>query len=349
MQVPLDNLAKLKAEIEHKLKIVSLKKQIEIKQAQLLSLQIPQRMVPFSPKRLLPYHCGLHNLGNTCYMASVLQVLYANCTVRFRLQIAAAHLLHNGSPTVRSPAKILDELALLFKNMHSSLDSALSPHIFHSLLPPPFSSTNQQDAAEFIHILFDILADYTLTTEFQVQTLTTMTCEKCKTPKNTRDVALVLDVPLPSDTAPTDLQTLVNSALSPELMIGEGFKCDKCFDTLGTCDARKTYSVAIPPPTLLLSLKRFAYNSKRQTPTKILTHVTIPHNLILPVLGSHGTTYTLQAVIAHNGNSAQVGHYIAYLHFDERAFVFDDASVHNEAINNPLTTPYVCMYCRTEH
>ena len=349
MQVPLDNLAKLKAEIEHKLNILSLKKQLEIKQAQLLSLQISQRVVPLSPKRLLPYHCGLDNLGNTCYMASVLQVLYANCAIRFRLQIAATHLLRNGSPTVRSPATILDQLAILFENMHSSLDSALSPHIFHSLLPSPFCSTNQQDAAEFIHILFDKLADYSLTTEIQMQTLTTMTCDKCKTPKITRDVELVLDIPLPSDTAPTNLQTLVDSALSPELMIGVGFKCDKCFDTHGASDATKTYSVAIPPPTLLLSMKRFAFDSQRHTATKILTHVTVPHHLILPVLGSHGATYKLRAVIAHNGNSAQIGHYIALLHFDERAFVFDDANVHNETINNPLTTPYVCMYCRSEH
>ena len=147
-----DSLSQLRAEIQHKKKILALRSelkskqellhahQIDTKRAQLLTVNLPHHLPSSFPPRLLPYHCGLYNLGNTCDMASVFQCLYASYAIKQRLHIVAADLRE----LPRLPTTVLDHLAILFDNMHSTFHSALSPRSVHSMLPKPFCSLDQR-------------------------------------------------------------------------------------------------------------------------------------------------------------------------------------------------------------
>ena len=92
---------------------------------------------------------GLINLGNTCYMNSILQALYI--TDMFRELVFMA-------PVQASSQKVLDKLQQTFAFLKNTMRAIYSPSEFLKAARPPwFESGRQQDCSEFLKFLLDSL------------------------------------------------------------------------------------------------------------------------------------------------------------------------------------------------
>lgn len=91
---------------------------------------------------------GLVNLGNTCYMNSILQILFM--ATDFRRHVMSLHL--NGSNS------LMKKLQLLFAFLAHTQRAAYSPRSFLEVSRPPwFTAGSQQDCSEYLRFLLDRL------------------------------------------------------------------------------------------------------------------------------------------------------------------------------------------------
>eukprot|EP00759_Apiculatamorpha_spiralis_P000572 PhF_6_TR1020/c0_g1_i1/m.2047 len=292
-------------------------------------------------QKILPSYSGLKNLGNTCFLNSVLQVLYQSRSLRNELLASARALISRRVPP--STLTRAEHLALLLMRMKCTSLASVSPHAFHRSMVPPFNGYEQQDAAEFAHVLFDSLGDVTLTRIFEVKTNVTIQCDTCTKSSTRSETSLMLDAPFGAGGGGDDLLQMITRNISTELLVGrDQYHCDEC---KGLQDGRRTTAVATPyPPCLLVSLKRFTYDITARTRQKILSVVSLPHVMQLPTTD---VSYVLRGVVAHAGSSAHVGHYVALGDADASGWhVFNDENVYPGTVSglDSHTTPYIALY-----
>ncbi|CAH0401940.1 unnamed protein product [Chilo suppressalis] len=92
---------------------------------------------------------GLLNLGNTCYMNSILQVLLV--TRQFSTHVM---LKMNAVP-------YWSKMGVMFAKMMHSITCKLSPEEFFNVFKPPFFTRDtQHDSSEFLGYLFELLQSY---------------------------------------------------------------------------------------------------------------------------------------------------------------------------------------------
>ncbi|RIA94965.1 hypothetical protein C1645_525117 [Glomus cerebriforme] len=319
---------------------------------------------------------GLQNLGNTCFMNSVLQALFNSIEFRNRiLRTEMTEISKSETPTIY-------QLQICFARMIKSTKSYFSPSALLETLPTWLNNGRQQDCHEFLKILFsqieeeskkskksrsDLEKEEILTTHKDMtdipicpfggkleNTIECLTCgNKSKTKEEFHDLSLSLKV----GTYNLSFSDLLSEFLSAEYLRGDNqYFCEKCG---GLRDAKKLTRIITQPHYLILSLNRFEYDVKYAKRIKITTHVSIQDSLSFNVQDydneSHSQVnskingimngdinekqYDLSAIVIHSGSSAEYGHYYTYAKDEEdnKWYNYNDSYVTTSSLSRIIS------------
>lgn len=283
---------------------------------------------------------GFINMGSTCFMSSILQVVVHNPFIR-DYYMSGAHLDCPKSPDDCISCCVNE----IFQDFYTS--TSTNGYGPSSLLTAAWkvkkslAGYSQQDAHEFWQFLIhQIHKNDTQCTSREVtpengksprcncithrifagELQSTLTCTNCGNSRVTVDPMLDLSLEIQHKTLVECLDRFTN-AEKLDIM----YECPNCKTTSGVTKQLKLRRL---PPTLCIQLKRFEHHVG--VSSKIDTHVGIPLMLDLSkyTLGSsRACIYELYAVVYHIG-SVNTGHYIALVKTrDGIWFKFDDAKV----------------------
>ncbi|PNF41272.1 hypothetical protein B7P43_G01466 [Cryptotermes secundus] len=140
------------------------------------------------------------------------------------------------------------------------------------------------------------------------------------------------------------IQDLLDYFVLPEQLSGENqYHCDTCG---GLQDAQRTIQILQSPSHLVLTLKRFQFNSKTGQRAKLLHWVQCSERIELSQ-----QLYRLYAAVVHSGSSMDTGHYYTLARDETLTWrIFNDSLVApcNPPPWNPPDAPYILFYARTE-
>uniref|UniRef100_A0A8C2YYC7 Ubiquitin carboxyl-terminal hydrolase n=1 Tax=Cyclopterus lumpus TaxID=8103 RepID=A0A8C2YYC7_CYCLU len=291
---------------------------------------------------------GLKNLGNTCFMNSILQCLSNTHSLR-------DYCLHNAHRRdlnhSRSNTALMEEFAKLIQTMWTSSSSeAVSPSEFKTQIQryaPRFVGYNQQDAQEFLRFLLDGLhnevnrvsvrprgstedfdhlpdeekgkkmwskylerEDSKVVDVFVGQLKSSLTCSHCGFCSTVFDPFWDLSLPITKKGyGEVSLMDCMRLFTKEDVLDGdEKPTCYRC-KTRRRCT--KKFTVQKFPKILVLHLKRF---SEARRTSKLSTFVNFPlKDLDLREFSSESSNavYHLYAVSNHSGTTMG-GHYTAY-------------------------------------
>ncbi|KAG8434547.1 hypothetical protein GDO86_012792 [Hymenochirus boettgeri] len=293
---------------------------------------------------------GLRNLGNTCFMNSILQCLSNTKELRdYCLQNSHRRDLSSK----RCNTAIMEEFARLLQAMWtSSANEVVSPSDFKTQIQkyaPRFMGYNQQDAQEFLRFLLDGLhnevnrvtvkprpssqdydhmpdsekgkhmwkrylerEDSRIVELFVGQLKSSLTCTECGYCSTVFDPFWDLSLPIAKKSA-SEVSLIDCMRLFTKEDVLDGDEKPTCCRCKAHRRCTKKFTVQKFPKILVLHLKRFSEGRYRSG--KLSTFVNFPlRDLDLREFSSESNphaTYNLYAVSNHSGTTMG-GHYTAY-------------------------------------
>ncbi|XP_030609125.1 ubiquitin carboxyl-terminal hydrolase 19-like isoform X2 [Archocentrus centrarchus] len=281
------------------------------------------------------YH-GLMNQGATCYLNSVLQVLFM--TKDFR---EAVTRFSDENPHTEF---IDHHLKALFDDLQK-----YTTYTYNITKKLGIDNVNEQrDAAEYFERVLR-KTSHEASKIFHGKLANKTTCHRCHT-ETDRD-APFWHLPLSLVESCSEVYSVMNGIeeyFKPSVLCGENqMYCDECDEKV---DATLRDVIKYHPDVLILLLKRFEFNYDYMSYVKISCPVEVPYTLQIP----ESQTYELYAVVDHFGN-LRCGHYRATIKIQEEKdqwFNFDDTSVTSAAKQKDHTersqTAYILFYRKKE-
>lgn len=308
---------------------------------------------------------GLHNIGQTCCLNSLIQVFVMN--VDFRMVLKRITVPRGAEQQKRS---VPFQLLLLLEKMQDSRQKAVLPtELVQCLQKYNVPLFVQHDAAHLYLTIWNLTKDQITDIDlaerlqdlFTIWTEESLMCVGCGAESSRRGKLLTLSLPL-FDMDSKPLKTL-EDALRCFFQPKELASSDKCF--CETCGKKTPCKQALKltgfPQTLTIHLMRFSVRNSQTV--KICHSVYFPQSLdfsqILPTTDQSEIHYELFAVIAHVG-MADFGHYCAYIRnpVDGEWFCFNDSHVcwvtwkdvqctYGDHIYRWRETAYLLVYMKT--
>lgn len=314
---------------------------------------------------------GLNNLGNTCFLNSVMQCLF------YTIPLAEFSLAREHSKRCKISKNEFCGFCTLEKLMfkvHRQNESVISPMELinrNKLILKHFRPGRQEDSHEFLRLFIDCLQKASLgmnpdalksldarskeTTAihriFGGYLQSTVTCASCNHVSRTFDQ--FLDISLDVNKL-DNLSSALKVFTTPELLSkGNRYKCEACHRLV---EAHKRFSIYKTPEILTIQLKRFSVNPFTGQTNKLNGSVNFPEKLNISELISDKNSgeacqYRLYGVIVHEGHSCNSGHYHAFVrNSNDIWYSMNDSSVHQVSLDTVLRQrAYILFYQKQHH
>ncbi|KAJ9077576.1 ubiquitin C-terminal hydrolase Ubp14 [Entomophthora muscae] len=229
---------------------------------------------------------GLKNLGNSCYMASVVQALFVLPSFKERYLASADlhHLMCQENPLDCFHCQASKLAYGLYSGRYSQVQDehqdGIPPTMFKRLVGKghhEFSTMQQQDAFEYAGHLLNVMERYEKASglspsmaNFQFKQEHRLECQGCSRARYSSDTTHTLSLPVP-EAQSGSLEDCFAKFFEPELV--EGYNCPQC--KVPTV-AVKTTRFLTYPKVLILNLRQFALVN--WVPTKLEIPVAMPSN-----------------------------------------------------------------------
>lgn len=307
---------------------------------------------------------GLTNVGNTCYLNSILQVL---CHVPpFVQYLLSGHHSSQCQMDVCVFCKMEKHAEQCYPADGNRPVRSFKPLQIVSvlkLISKRFQPYRQEDAHEFLRCLLGemqrscIYAHKDL--DFASQETTVIykifggylrqevKCLKCNDISDTYPVYLDLSLDLMGASIEEALAMYVRTEM---LTQSNRYKCEKCGILV---DFQKQSTIYSLPPILTLHLKRFSFN-KALKMSKITRHIRYGETLELePYMyekKEKSLLYNLIGVVVHSGNDTRCGHYYSFCKSSNGTWThFNDEFVSTVSLQTVLKQQaYILIYTRLD-